>query len=70
MVYRHLIPAAFAIDQLNEYNRTNYSLLKNGMHVKRLINNKSTVDDDKFERLREQFQIHTLEAATMANRSS
>ena len=50
-----LNPAAFAIDQLNEYNRTNYSLLKNGMQPSGSLTTESTVDDDKFERLREQF---------------
>ena len=35
-----LNPAAFAIDQLNEYNRTNYSLLKTVCSQRRLTNNR------------------------------
>ena len=50
-----LNPAAFAIDQLNEYNRTNYSLLKNGMQPSGSLTTEGNIDEDKFERLKEQF---------------
>ena len=50
-----LNPAAFAIDQLNEYNKTNYSLLKNGMQPSGSLTAETEIGETQFTRLKEQF---------------
>ena len=50
-----LSPAAFAIDQLNEYNKTNFALLQNGMQPSGSLTTEQVIDDAQFNRLKTQF---------------
>ena len=50
-----LAPAAYAIDQLNEYSKTNYALLKNGMQPSGALTTEQNLTEDSFERLKAQF---------------
>lgn len=50
-----LSPAAYAIDQLNEYSKTNYALLKNGMQPSGSLTTEANIDEPSFDRLKEQF---------------
>lgn len=51
-----LLSASYAIDQLNEYNRTNYSLLRNALQPSGALTTESNLEDDAFERLKKQFE--------------
>ena len=50
-----LAPAGFAIDQLNEYNKTNFALLQNGMQPSGSLTTENVIDDTQFNRLKTQF---------------
>ena len=50
-----LSPCAYAIDQLNEYAKTNYSLLKNGMQPSGALSTEQVLTDESFARLKEEF---------------
>ena len=50
-----IVPAAFAIDQLNEYNKTNFALLQNGMQPSGSLTTEQVIDDAQFNRLKTQF---------------
>ena len=50
-----LLPCSYAVDQLNEYARSNYSLLKNGMQPSGALSTEQNIEDNSFSRLKEQF---------------
>ena len=65
-----IVPAAFAIDQLNEYNKTNFALLQNGDAAERLINHRTSfIDDAQFNRpkhnLARLIQVHKTMASLL-----
>lgn len=50
-----LTACAYAIDQINEYAKANYSLLKNGLQPSGALSTESNMDDGQFDRVKNQF---------------
>ena len=50
-----LLSAAYAIDQTNEYAKSNYSLLKNGMQPSGALSTEGNLVPETFDRLKDQF---------------
>ncbi len=60
-----LLPCSYAVDQLNAYAKSNFSLLKNGMQPSGALSTDSNLDETAYERLKTQFnETYTGEGNT------